>query len=118
MGLYDKAFEYFEKACQIDLGTNMESSVKGTHMAGFGGVWNTVVEGFGGVRITEKGLRVEPHLPSTWRSLKYSINWQGVKAEVYVTHTYFYVLTDGKIKFIYHQHEYQVEPKEKLVIEL
>ena len=118
LGLYDKAFEYFEKACQIDLGTNMESSVKGTHMAGFGGVWNTVVEGFGGVRITEKGLRVEPHLPSTWRSLKYSINWQGVKAEVYVTHTYFYVLTDGKIKFIYHQHEYQVEPKEKLVIEL
>jgi len=118
LGLYDQAFSYFEHACQIDLGTNMQSSVKGIHLGSMGGIYNTVIEGFGGVRIIEDNLSIQPQLPKTWETLKYSLIWQGVKIKVLVTQDYFSIVSDGKFKFIYHDKDYQVEPKEKLTIEL
>lgn len=116
IGLYNKAFEYFEKNCQIDLGTNMNSSVKGIHMAGLAGTWKVVIEGFGGVRTVKGQLHIQPHIPSTWNSLKYSIVWQGSKIDVSVTHKCFSVTSDGKIKFVYHGHVYNVEPEERILI--
>lgn len=118
LGLYDKAFEYFEKVCQIDLGTNMDSSVKGTHMGGFGGVWESVIEGFGGVRVTDKGLRIEPRIPDTWNNLQFTIYWRGIKVDIFITKSQFYVIAENKFEFIYHEHIYHVEPKEKLTINL
>ncbi|MFC6177735.1 glycosyl hydrolase family 65 protein [Companilactobacillus huachuanensis] len=117
IGLYGKAFDYFEKNCQIDLGTNMNSSVKGVHMAGLAGTWKIVIEGFGGVRLVKDGLQIQPHIPSTWKSLKYSFVWKGIKINVLVTHGCFSVVADGKIKFISHKHVYYAEPDEKILIE-
>lgn len=118
LGLYDKAFDYFEKSCQTDLGVNMQSSIRGIHMASLAGIWKVVVEGFGGVRIVQNKLRIQPHIPSTWNSLRYSIVWHKTKVHVHVTHTHFSILTDGKFKFIYHDREYQTDAGEKLIIEL
>lgn len=117
LGLYSKAFEYYEKACQVDLGTNQESSVKGTHIGSLAGIWNVVIEGFGGVRITDKGLRIQPHIPKSWQSLEFSIIWKNTKINIFVSHKYFSVMSKKKIKFICHDHIYQVEPDEKLLIE-
>ena len=116
--LYKKAFEYYERACQIDLGLNQESSLQGLHLGSLGGIWDTVIEGFGGVRITEKGLQIDPHLPSTWKSLEFSIVWQNVKIAVVITRVSFYVISKDKFSFIYHDKYYQVEPREKLIIQL
>lgn len=118
IGLYNRAFDYFEKNCQIDLGTNMNSSVKGIHMAGLAGTWKIVIEGFGGVRAVKDGLRIQPHIPSTWKHLKFSLIWRGIKINVLVKQTYFSVISDGKIKFIYHDHIYHVEPQERVLIEI
>lgn len=118
LGFYKKAFEYYEKACQVDLGTNQTSSIQGLHLGSLGGIWDTVIEGFGGVRITEKGLRIAPHLPSTWKSLEFSIIWQNVKIAINISQTVFYVISKDKFKFIYHDNDYQVEPGEKLIIQL
>lgn len=116
LGLYSKAFEYYEKACQVDLGTNQESSVKGAHLGSLGGIWNAVIEGFGGIRITDNGLRIEPHIPKSWQSLEFSIVWKNAKVRLAISHRDFSVISDKKIKFIYHDNFYQVEPTEKLVI--
>ncbi|MGV7733183.1 glycoside hydrolase family 65 protein, partial [Mycobacterium kansasii] len=39
----DKAYELFQRACQIDIGPDMASSNDGTHSASLGGIWNAVV---------------------------------------------------------------------------
>ncbi|HCD08419.1 MAG TPA: family 65 glycosyl hydrolase [Lactobacillus sp.] len=118
LGLYDKAFEYFEKSCQVDLGMNMDSSVKGTHMAAMGGIWNVIVEGFGGVRVVPEGLRIQPHIPDTWTSLKFMINWRGAKVRIHVTHDNFSILSNKKLQFINYGQNYQIEPQEKMEIPL
>lgn len=77
MGDYDMAYQLFQRACRIDLGPNMKSSDDGIHTASIGGIWQSVVFGFGGVRMLDGKLRIEPRLPKPWKSLEFTICWRG-----------------------------------------
>lgn len=85
MGEKDMAYELFKKASMIDLGPFMDSSNAGIHAAAFGGVWECVVYGFGGVRMLGGKLRINPSLPDSWTKLSYTIIWKGQKLAVEIT---------------------------------
>ena len=84
LGLSDEAYDMFQKAASTDLGQEMQSSNAGIHSANMGGVWQDVVMGFGGMRISHGKLRINPHLPKNWESLSYAIHWQGSRLVVTV----------------------------------
>lgn len=86
MGNRELAYEIFCKAAAIDVGPNMKTSDAGIHAGSLGGVWQSVVFGFGGVRMLDGKLRLNPALPSCWRSLEFYICWQGQKLRVSLTH--------------------------------
>lgn len=88
MGEKDMAYDLFKKAAAIDLGPFMGSSNAGIHAASFGGVWECVVYGFGGVRMLGGKLRINPSLPDSWTKLSYTIIWKGQKLSVEVTKDY------------------------------
>lgn len=77
MGDYELAYELYRRASNIDLGHNMKSSDEGIHAASIGGIWQTVVYGFGGVRMLNGKLRIEPNLPKAWSKLQFNIIWKG-----------------------------------------
>lgn len=79
MGSRDLAYRLFREAASIDLGPNMGSSSAGIHAASIGGIWQSVVFGFGGVRMLEGALRIEPKLPEAWSALEFCFHWQGQK---------------------------------------
>lgn len=85
MGEKAMAYDLFRKAATIDLGPFMGSSNAGIHAASFGGVWECVVYGFGGVRMLGGNLRINPSLPDEWTKLSYTIIWKGQKLAVEVT---------------------------------
>ncbi len=78
----DQAYEFFEKSAQIDLGPVMTSSDAGIHTASFGGIWQGVVYGFGGLRMLGGKLRIDPVLPEAWGRLVYTLIWQGQNLQV------------------------------------
>lgn len=86
MGNGDMAYELFEKAAAIDVGPNMKISDAGIHAASLAGVWQSVVFGFGGVRMLDGRLRLNPALPDNWNRLEFYIHWQGQKLHVSLTH--------------------------------
>lgn len=81
------SYSLFKKASQIDLGTNMKTSDHGIHAASFGGLWQSVVCGFGGVRMLEGILRINPRLPKQWKNLEFSIIWHNNKLQIKITHS-------------------------------
>ncbi|MCD8149353.1 MAG: glycoside hydrolase family 65 protein [Clostridiales bacterium] len=85
MGQTDMAYDLYKKAAMIDLGPFMGSSDAGIHAASFGGSWQCVVYGFGGVRMLGGKLRINPVLPDAWDKLCYTILWKGQKLAVEVT---------------------------------
>lgn len=81
-----KAYDYFLRAAQIDLGPNPDSSDPGLHAASLGGIWQAVVNGFGGVRITADGrLRVSPRMSPSWAGLRFPMAYRGRALRVEVS---------------------------------
>ena len=79
------AYDMFEKSTKIDLGPVMTTSDAGIHAASFGGIWQGVVYGFGGLRMLGGKLRIDPVLPDEWEGLSYTIWWKGQKLAVDIT---------------------------------
>ena len=79
------AEELFRRCTVIDLGENMKTSDAGIHTASIGGIWQSAVYGFGGVRMIDGRLQVSPVLPDTWKRLHFYIFWRGQKLSVEIT---------------------------------
>lgn len=77
MGNPTEAYEHFMRAALVDLEDVRRNAHEGIHAASAGGIWQAVVFGFGGVRLTEYGPIACPHLPPGWTRLKFQLQWQG-----------------------------------------
>ncbi|MFN7252632.1 MAG: glycoside hydrolase family 65 protein [Anaerobacillus sp.] len=106
------AYALFQQAARIDLGPNMKTSDHGMHTASIGGIWQSVVSGFGGVRMLGGKLRIDSKLPPKWNGLAFPIYWKGDRLEVEVTNS---VLTiknatknNSEIELSVHGTEYQL----------
>ncbi|HWT73344.1 MAG TPA: glycosyl hydrolase family 65 protein [Mobilitalea sp.] len=114
MGDTDLSYELFQRACCIDLGLNMKTSDDGIHTASIGGIWQSVIYGFGGIRMLNGKLRIEPKLPKTWKSLGYSICWKGqtIKVNVFKDRLYIENLTEETvIEFVAYGKAYKLLDK-------
>lgn len=73
----EMAYPLYMQACQVDLKDLRHNTADGIHGGTAGSVWQAAVLGFGGVRVSEKGVDAEPHLPAHWRSLKFKLFCHG-----------------------------------------
>ncbi|MBN1249341.1 MAG: glycoside hydrolase family 65 protein [Anaerolineae bacterium] len=77
MGELDQAYRYFRLAAQTDLEDARGNTADGLHGATAGGLWQAVVFGFAGVRLTDAGFEAEPRLPPTWGRLAFKLQYHG-----------------------------------------
>jgi kojibiose phosphorylase len=71
------AEQYFREAASIDLADNMGNAAGGVHIATLGGLWQAAVLGFAGMKPGPDGLIFAPHIPESWRCLRFSVRWRG-----------------------------------------
>ncbi|MEM9136737.1 MAG: beta-phosphoglucomutase, partial [Cyanobacteria bacterium P01_F01_bin.42] len=73
----EDAYHHFRQAAFVDLEDLRGNAAQGIHGASAGGVWQSTVFGFGGIKFTPSGPVAEPHLPKEWMRLSFKINWRG-----------------------------------------
>ncbi len=95
LGMKKEAYSMFRNASMTDIGPAGDSSREGIHSANMGGIWQDVVMGFGGVRIYEDQLRIQPHLPDEWDSLLFPICWRGRHLQISVNREELHINNDG-----------------------
>ena len=101
LGLHETAYRFFTGASAIDLGEEMRSSNPGIHSASMGGIWQSAIMGFGGVRIVGGELRIRPSLPKEWSKLDFNIVWRGTTLAVQVRPDQVNVTAvDGQASFV------------------
>ena len=86
LGLHDKAVRYFGDSAKLDLMNLHGNSTDGVHTANMGGSFMAFVFGFGGVRIDEKGLSINPFLPQTLEGYSFKFRYRGRLIRVSVGH--------------------------------
>ncbi|HET9918664.1 MAG TPA: hypothetical protein VFQ30_02395, partial [Ktedonobacteraceae bacterium] len=82
LGKTKEAYELFMKGNLVDLENLRGNTPEGIHTACCGAVWQAVIFGFAGLRVTEDGYTTEPHLPATWTRLAFSFLHKGKREQV------------------------------------
>lgn len=65
------------QAALVDLEDVRGNAAEGIHGASAGGIWQAVIWGFAGVKLTEQGPVATPQLPPGWTRLKFKLHWRG-----------------------------------------
>ncbi|MGJ5634529.1 glycoside hydrolase family 65 protein [Nostoc sp. CALU 1950] len=71
-----EAYTHFLRSALVDLEDVRLNAAEGIHAASAGGVWQAVVFGFGGIRMTQFGPVACPNLPPNWTRLKFRLQWR------------------------------------------
>ncbi len=80
LGLRDEATEMLNHAVAVDLEDNKGNVHEGIHGAASGGLWQAIVFGLCGLRLTDNGPEtVDPLLPEHWESVSFTVLYRGDK---------------------------------------
>lgn len=77
LGKVQEAYELFTKGVLVDLENLRGNTFEGIHMACCGVVWQAIVFGFAGLRLSKDSYTIEPHLPEAWTRLAFSFFHNG-----------------------------------------
>jgi kojibiose phosphorylase len=79
------AYEHFMRAALADLNDVRNNAGDGIHGASAGGIWQAVVFGFGGLRLTPDSWSTKPRLPQHWTRLVFKFMQRGKLQRVEIT---------------------------------
>jgi alpha,alpha-trehalose phosphorylase len=85
VGYRDKAYAYFMETARLDLDNTHANTEYGVHTAAMAGTWLGVAYGFGGMRLSEAGLRFAPTLPDQWTGYRFQVRVQDALLAVEVS---------------------------------
>jgi len=82
LGSPEQAYENFMRAARADLEDVRGNAGDGIHGASAGGLWQTVVFGFGGLQVNVDGWKLAPKLPKHWKRLAFKFAWRGEEVSI------------------------------------
>ena len=84
LGRMDQAYEFYLRTSRLDLDDYNKEVEEGLHITSMAGTWQSVVEGFGGMRVKDDTLSFETKIPDAWTAYSFKVNFRGqiLKVEV------------------------------------
>lgn len=76
------AYKYFIESVHIDIKDRNNNTANGLHMANIGGTLLSVLSGFGGIRVNEFGLHIDPFVPRQLGRIRYRFTWYDSVLEI------------------------------------
>lgn len=84
IGYDELAYKFYLRTARLDLDDYNHDTDDGLHITSMAGTWMSVVEGFGGVRVQNGKLVMNPALPKQWQSYSFKITFRGAWFKVNV----------------------------------
>lgn len=73
LGYKEQAYEMYLRTSRLDLDDYNHEVDEGLHITSMGGTWMSMVYGFGGLRIIDHYLHLNPVVPEKWESISFRI---------------------------------------------
>jgi maltose phosphorylase len=65
------------RTARLDLDDYNNDTDDGLHITSMGGTWMAVVMGFGGLRVVDDKLILNPFIPGKWKSYTFRVDFRG-----------------------------------------
>ena len=69
----EKAYNYFLRSTRLDLDDYNKEIEQGLHITSMAGSWLAVVEGFGGLKICDHCIEINPKIPELWNAYSFTL---------------------------------------------
>ena len=86
IGDKERAYKLYLRTSRLDLDDYNREVAEGLHITSMAGTWMSIVEGMAGIRISDKGLTINPLIPDEWKSYQFNIFYQNQPLNVLVNH--------------------------------
>ncbi len=115
LGLHDEAVSYLGDSAKLDLLNLHGNSSDGVHTANMGGSYMAFIYGFGGVRIGEDGLSINPFLPKGLKGYSFKFKYRGglIKVTVDDKEVVVELLGGKEVEFVHGKETYKLTGGEK-----
>jgi maltose phosphorylase len=85
LGMMDKAYALYLRTSRLDLDDYNHEVDEGLHITSMAGTWLAIVEGFGGKRIVDGKLSLDPKIPDGWHRYAFRLLYRDQPVEVSVS---------------------------------
>ena len=120
IGKIEKAYELYLRTARLDLDDYNNEVGDGLHITSMAGTWLAIVEGFGGIRILDNKVHVNPLIPDQWKSYSFHVRFRGILFAVRVDHKELIInnLSDKQLNIVIFGKEYMIAGSEKKSVQL
>jgi len=84
LGMEEKAYEMYLRTARLDLDDYNHEADEGLHITSMAGTWMAVVEGFGGKRVKDGVLSLDPMIPKNWKAYRFNLVYRGTVLSITV----------------------------------
>ncbi len=82
LGHIEESYQMFSKGALVDLENLRGNTPEGIHAACAGAVWQAVIFGFAGLRVTRDQYTTAPHWPANWQRIAFKFKLKGKSISV------------------------------------
>ncbi len=79
LGYNETAYKMYLRTARLDLDNYNKDTEDGCHITSMAGTWMSVVYGFGGLRVRDGQLVLNPSVPKEWASLSFTVMYRGAR---------------------------------------
>jgi maltose phosphorylase len=117
IGNIETAYELYLRTARLDLDDYNNEVSNGLHITSMAGTWLAIVEGFGGMRINDGKVILNPMIPANWQSYSFHARFRGVLFEVKVTKECVSIsnLSEKPLDLDIYDKEYQITGLQKII---
>jgi maltose phosphorylase len=120
IGNIEKAYELYLRTARLDLDDYNNEVCDGLHITSMAGTWLAIVEGFGGMRILDGKILLNPLIPEKWQSYSFHARYRGILFEVKVTKDYISInnISDRQLHLEVAGKDYMIKGSGKMILNL
>ncbi|AOM82879.1 glycoside hydrolase family 65 protein [Salisediminibacterium beveridgei] len=110
LGYKEKAYEMYLRTARLDLDNYNNDTEDGCHITSMAGTWMSVVEGFGGMKVRNDQLILNPFIPGQWHSFSFKVVFRGSRLLIRVTQDTVEVINETKqeVDVVIHGETYRI----------
>ena len=101
LGKKDKAYDFYLQTSRLDLDDYNNELEEGLHITSMAGTWLSIIEGFGGLRVINDQIHINPMLPDAWKAFSFKINFRGTIVKIEASEEKISVKHNNKDLIIY-----------------
>ncbi|MGE4288414.1 MAG: glycoside hydrolase family 65 protein [Salinivirgaceae bacterium] len=116
----DKAYELYLRTSRLDLDDYNCEVGEGLHITSMAGTWMSVVQGFGGLRVNNHKIYLNPRIPKAWDSYSFKIRFRGSVLKINALKNKVEVqnYSNNELNLVVFEKEYTLSGNNKLTIEI